>query len=462
MKALAVESKLKDFNRIRAFLRNFSPQNLNLIYNHSMIQIIFTIILTLSAWADSSDSLFQQISKHTFRVKTALSPDAAKASYGTGFVVDAKRGRLITNYHVVSSVIQKKDGGYKNYVMLDEVPLEAKVLAVDLIHDLALVEVAHVFSGQIEIRKEEPKQGEKIFSFGIPKDLNLTIVDGLFNGFIKIGPFNTIQMSTPINSGMSGGPTTDSLGRLVGVNVAGMLFSDNITFAVPAKFVQELLVLGDAVPLPMKDFKKLHLELEKQLLKAQQKIIDDFKQSQESTDIGQWHIPSSSKLLKCWMATQNDRIKLNARKIKEISKNCRMEHEVYLDDLHRTIIFDLKALAVENVSLNRFQFSQYVDANFNHPSMKKTDEVIAKERESVQTVFQCENLKLTNKHKVNFLVGFCMRGYYRYPNIVESFLKIAVLDPKAKSTLILGLTIDGFTKENTKLLMKEFIENVHQ
>jgi hypothetical protein len=94
--------------------------------------------------------------------------------------------------------------------------------------------------------------------------------------------------------------------------------------------------------------------------------------------------------------------------------------------------------------------------------MKKTDEVIAKERESVQTVFQCENLKLSNKHKVNFLVGFCMRGYYRYPNIVESFLKIAVLDPKAKSTLILGLTIDGFTKENTKLLMKEFIENVHQ
>jgi hypothetical protein len=420
------------------------------------------LLLSLSTWASSSDSLFQEISKHTFRVKTALSPDAAKASYGTGFVVDAKKGRLITNYHVVSSVIQKKDGGYKNYVMVDEKPLEAKVLAVDLIHDLALVEVSHIFSSQIEIRNDEPKQGEKIFSFGIPKDLNLTIVDGLFNGFIKIGPFNTIQMSTPINSGMSGGPTTDSKGRLVGVNVAGMLFSDNITFAVPAKFVQELLKLGDLVPLPMNDFKKLHQELEKQLLKAQQNIVDDFKKSRESTDIGQWHIPSSSKLLKCWMATQNDRIKLTARKLKEISKNCRMEHEVYLDELHRTIIFDLKALAIENISLNRFQFSEYINANFNHSSMKKTDEVLQKERETMQTAFQCDNLKLKNSHNVNFLVGFCMRGYYRYPNIIESFLKIAVLDSNAKSTLILSLTIDGFTKENTKILMREFIENVQQ
>jgi hypothetical protein len=363
---------------------------------------------------------------------------------------------------VVSSVIQKKDGGYKNYVMVDDKPLEARVLAVDLIHDLALVEVPYIFKGQIEIRNDEPKQGEKIFSFGIPKDLNLTIVDGLFNGFIKIGPFNTIQMSTPINSGMSGGPTTDSNGRLVGVNVSGMLFSDNITFSVPAKFVSELLKEGELVPLPMNDFKKLHQELEKQLLKAQQNIVDDFQKTRETTDIAQWHIPSSSKLLKCWMATQNERIKLTARKIKEISKNCRMEHEVYLDELHRTIIFDLKALAVENVSLNRFQFSQYINANFNHSSMRKTDEVLFKERETMQTVFQCDHLKLKNSHNVNFLVGFCMRGYYRYPKIVESFLKIAVLDPKANSTLILGLTIDGFTKENTKLLMKEFIENVHQ
>ena len=52
---------------------------------------------------------------------------------------------------------------------------------------------------------------------------------------------NVIQTDAAINPGNSGGPLADLQGRVIGVNVATVRGSENISFAVPIDFVKDII-----------------------------------------------------------------------------------------------------------------------------------------------------------------------------------------------------------------------------
>ena len=159
--------------------------------------------------------------------------------HGTAFVIDAS-GYLVTNYHVVVDALSH---GTKYELVLtgSEGSLQAQVMAIDAVNDLALVKVEHNFSNALKIAANPNMEiGETVFSLGFPKSEQVEIIQGTFNGINEMGFAPVMRVSMPLNPGMSGGPCLNSKGEVVGVNRAMLLQAQNISYLSPLDPLQKI------------------------------------------------------------------------------------------------------------------------------------------------------------------------------------------------------------------------------
>jgi S1-C subfamily serine protease len=134
---------------------------------------------------------------------------------GSGFVV-SEYGDLVTNEHVVSGcrTVAVKQGG-RSYL--------ATVLASDKNIDLALVRMpSQVKPTEIATVRQSPplRVGEQAISYGFPLAGALTTEGNLTVGHVSAlrglsDDPNSIQITTPIQLGNSGGPLLDSSGNVI-------------------------------------------------------------------------------------------------------------------------------------------------------------------------------------------------------------------------------------------------------
>ena len=139
---------------------------------------------------------------------------------GSGFVVSPD-GDLVTNAHVVSScrTVAVKQGD-RSYI--------ATVLASDRNVDLALVRTApQAKPTEIAVLRQSPplRAGEQAISYGFPLTGALATEGNLTVGYVSalrgLGDDpHSIQITTPIQPGNSGGPLLDSSGNVIGVVAA--------------------------------------------------------------------------------------------------------------------------------------------------------------------------------------------------------------------------------------------------
>lgn len=422
------------------------------------ITLLFVLFSDTASFAkpEGNDSLFIKISPLVFRVKTALTANAPKASYGSGFVVDEK-GLLITNYHVISEVVQGK-GGYQNFVIMNEKPYPAEILGFDVIQDLALIKIDYVFPSKITFSEKEPTFGESLFSFGIPMDQNLSIVNGLFNGFRKQGPFEEIQMSTPINPGMSGGPTTDSRGTLIGVNVSALKEANNLTFSVPARHVKKLLQDSKTRPLQRGNIKFFHNRIEEQLSLAQAEVMKDIAGTSVSSRLSEWTFKELPGYFKCWMARLNSQIKSDMRKLEQTELQCQLEQIVFLEERVRALNFKMSLIEMKNKKVNPFQFSDAIQTTLNHWTL--SEKPFVEEEFNVFGRFSCDEEKIWNQEGLPVLINFCVRRYILYPSLFQTVLKFAVIDPKDENSLLGLISMSGYSRLETKNYLMGFINHV--
>ncbi len=158
---------------------------------------------------------------------------------GSGAVVDARAGLIVTNAHVV-------DGGARFEVQFsDGRVLAAQLVGKDDATDIALLRAAPAGLTQIEITNSDAVLvGDLVFAIGHPLGLDQTLTMGIVSGLgrtgIGDGLEDYIQTDAPINPGNSGGPLIDSRGRLIGINTAILSRTGGnvgIGFAVPARMV---------------------------------------------------------------------------------------------------------------------------------------------------------------------------------------------------------------------------------
>ncbi len=161
---------------------------------------------------------------------------------GSGVIINAKEGLVVTNFHVVDGAdeikIETSDGR----------SFEAKKLGEDKHTDLALLKLKD-FSNLTEMNladSDELQVGDFAIAIGNPFGLGQTVTSGIVSALGRSGLNienieNFIQTDAAINSGNSGGALVNLKGELIGINTA--ILGPNggnigIGFAIPANMVK--------------------------------------------------------------------------------------------------------------------------------------------------------------------------------------------------------------------------------
>jgi len=167
---------------------------------------------------------------------------------GSGVIVDAKNGYVVTNAHVV------KDAREIQITLKDNRRLPAKLVGADPGTDVAVLKVEP--QGLVEARwgdSDALQVGDFVMAIGNPFGIGQTATSGIVSalgrsGLSVEGYEHFIQTDAPINPGNSGGALIDLKGELVGINSAIIGPSGGnvgIGFAVPsvmARAVMEQLI----------------------------------------------------------------------------------------------------------------------------------------------------------------------------------------------------------------------------
>ena len=179
-----------------------------------------------------------------------------EAGSGSGFIIDAQKGYLVTNNHVI-------DGAQKITVSLsDGRNLVAKVVGADPRTDLAVLQISDT-KNLTAVKLGDSSQlavGEPVVAIGNPggNDFARSVTTGVISATNRTldiqgeAGFNLIQTDAAINPGNSGGPLVDYQGLVIGINSAkfaetgfeGMGFSIPISDATPT--INQLIATGVA------------------------------------------------------------------------------------------------------------------------------------------------------------------------------------------------------------------------
>lgn len=155
---------------------------------------------------------------------------------GSGFFV--KAGVIATNYHVIDGAsfgFAKSVGKETEYRLLNVIALNQRM-------DLALLGVSNTKTPSLSLGTNRILTvGQKLYAIGNPQGFEGTFSEGIVSSIREVGNDYFIQMTTPISPGSSGGPVLDERGLVVGVSVATFQNGQNLNFAVPVTYLNQLV-----------------------------------------------------------------------------------------------------------------------------------------------------------------------------------------------------------------------------
>ena len=165
-------------------------------------------------------------------------------SAGSGVIVDAINGHILTNHHVI-------EGAEKIQIsLINGDTLDAEVIGSDPATDIALLKVDSKNLIDIKIGDSDIVQvGDFVIAIGNPFGLSHTVTSGIVSALGRTGISNNgyedfIQTDASINPGNSGGALVNMKGELVGINSAIISRSGGnvgIGFAVPSEIAQSIM-----------------------------------------------------------------------------------------------------------------------------------------------------------------------------------------------------------------------------
>jgi serine protease Do len=172
---------------------------------------------------------------------------------GTGFIISAAEGLIITNNHVVENATKIEVRFYGDD---EDVLYEAAVVGRDPLTDSALIKMKEMPKHPLnEVKFGDSAQmqpGDWVMAIGNPFGLAHTVSVGVVSATERSFPItdgrsaDVLQTDAAINPGNSGGPLLNVRGEVVGINTA--IYTDaraqgniGIGFAIPSNTVRELL-----------------------------------------------------------------------------------------------------------------------------------------------------------------------------------------------------------------------------
>ena len=411
------------------------------------------LLLALAAWPaaaqrrdETSATVFQRYADHTAKIQVVESGSGAKAELGSAFFVSAD-GLLVTNYHVVAEAVD--DERYRvEWLDQNGVGHEGRVLAVDVVRDLAVVATDRPTTRYFSLGAVTLPKGTRLYSLGHPEDLGLSIVEGVYNGRLEHTLYPKIHFTGPINPGMSGGPALTADGRVVGVNVATA--GNSVSFLVPIDAAIPVIARA-RVAEAASEAPDFTAEIGKQILANQETYLAKLFQGGDSTvHIGPFELPTQpAPFFRCWADADRD----HEGRYETVDHQCSTDDYIYLSGSQSSGIVSLAHKVLLSRGLNSLRFYNLYSNEFrqNHTAAELAEA-------SDVTEYRCRNDNIRRQGMV-LKTRFCVRRYTSYDGLYDADFKVAVLGAR-DAGVVSELTLSGVSFENATRIARKYLDRI--
>lgn len=203
-----------------------------------MLERVTPAVVNISTETSATSVNKDPVYRHFFGKKT---PASKRMGTGSGIIVDARDGYIVTNAHVI-------ENAKKIIVTLkDKRQFYAKLIGTDLKADVAVIRIQpERLTAMRMADSKKIRVGDFVVAIGNPYGLGQSVTSGIVSALGRTGlgieDFEDfIQTDAPINPGNSGGALVNLRGELIGINTAilGGRSGGNvgIGFAIPSAMI---------------------------------------------------------------------------------------------------------------------------------------------------------------------------------------------------------------------------------
>jgi len=408
------------------------------------IFILLTLLmLGTQAQAEiNTANIYTNVEKSVYQIRVINKQTGKKSSIGSGFVVN-KDDILATNYHVVSEYINDPDVFQLEYLSTDGSTGSLELIDFDIVHDLAVVKAKQPMGTPLVI-SFLPEKGANLYSLGNPMDLGFTIVKGSNNGILSKAEDGNILFSGSLNPGMSGGPTLDEGGNIIGINVATS--GNDISFLVPAEYLT--VVLDRLKENNYKPIDDRFGHSAKQITTNSKKLVNKMLNSKWSgTSIGKLIVPAElDKSLRCWDASRTPK---KDDLFRTYFTRCSNEDNIFISSRLNvgTINYEYMWLETEKLSPTRF-YRRYEKVNSSVIGSRAGKRDV--------TNFACHT-DFTNIASQEFKTTVCRRDYLKYEGLSDMLFTTAMVGKKDTGFLF-NLDFTGTDSKTALALFTRMLE----
>lgn len=366
--------------------------------------------------SSTAQKLYTRTKVDLLQIRVLVKSGRTQASVGSGFLV-GNTDLVVTNYHVMAQVALEPKTYVAEYIDTAHQSGSVELLAVDAIHDLAIVRVNRRGHGVFNIGASGPQlnQGQYLYSLGNPLDLGFAISEGTYNGVIHRSLYQQLLFTGSINAGMSGGPNITVDGQVAGVNVSKRRDGELVSFLVPVTYVQQLLQgIGNKPPADFRPVIGAQLQ-------AHQRLLGERLQGtpMQLKALGHYRVPVwESEQMRCWgRSDAKPEVPFSVDTV-----DCAMDASLFISDQLQTGAVAMRHQLIQSRGIDAIRFARIASQSFRN-------EDFGNHRDTRLSSPQCQQMFVANR-QLPLRAVLCVRAYRQFAGLYDVSLLVASTDSK--------------------------------
>lgn len=372
--------------------------------------------------AQDAEAVFDAYAPRVFKVEVLESQSSTPEVVGTAFLA-AEGGYLVSNYHVVNDVLFHPE---RYRIRLEGVAGESsgdvRILAVEPIHDLAILQADLPVDVPFVLDPNAPPVGTRLYSLGHPADLATAVVEGTYNGPVEHSISPRHHFTGSVNPGMSGGPTIAEDGRVVGINVASA--GNQLSFLIPSRVAVDLL--AEAQTQPRESTEALLDQARETATAFQQAFFGPLlAESLPSRDLSGFTVPVGPDTFDCFTSTLDE----DEDEYRGIRYRCSVHDNTWLSNEQWSPFATIQHVRLSSDGLGEARFwalatSWYADLS----GWDLTDD-------EDLTDYACEPGSVRNPAGLKLRVTTCARRHDSLEGLYDAFIRTAVTGVRGQTVI---------------------------